>query len=75
MENEKKFDTEMFGYDKKEVEEYINNTTIEGLYTLKSIHKLIKHKKVDIPIIDLVYDIVFNNEKPEELQRFLIKKQ
>lgn len=60
---------------KKEVEEYINNTTIEGLYTLKSIHKLIKHKKVDIPIIDLVYDIVFNNEKPEELQRFLIKKQ
>lgn len=60
---------------KKEIEEFINSTTIEGLYTLKSIHKLIKNKKVDIPIIDLVYDIVFNNENPEELKRFLIAKK
>lgn len=60
---------------KKEIEEFINSTTIEGLYTLKSIHKLIKNKKVDIPIVDLVYDIVFNNEDPEELKKFLIKKQ
>jgi hypothetical protein len=30
---------------------------------------------VDIPIVDLVYDIVFNNEDPEELKKFLIKKQ
>ena len=60
---------------KKEVEEFINSTTIEGLYTLKSIHKLIKNKKDDIPIIDLVYDIVFNNENPEELKRFLITKK
>ena len=55
--------------------DHINSTTIEGLYTLKSIHKLIKNKKVDIPIIDLVYDIVFNNENPEELKRFLITKK
>lgn len=60
---------------KEEVEKYVNNTTIEGLYTLKSIHKLIKNKKVDIPIIDLVYDIVFNNESPEALKKFLIQKQ
>lgn len=60
---------------KDEIDKYVANTTIEGLYTLKSIHKLIKNKKVDIPIIDLVYDIVFNNEKPEELKKFLIKKQ
>ena len=60
---------------KNEIDNYIANTTIEGLYTLKSIHKLIKNKKVDIPIIDLVYDIVFNNENPEELKRFLITKK
>lgn len=60
---------------KNEIDNYISNTTIEGLYTLKSIHKLIKNKKVDIPIVDLVYDIVFNNEDPEELKKFLIKKQ
>lgn len=60
---------------KEEIDKFINSTTIEGLYTLKSIHKLLKNKKVDIPIIDLIYDIVFNNEDPEEIKRFLIKKQ
>ena len=60
---------------KNEIDDFINSTTIEGLYTLKSIHTLIKNKKVDIPIIDLVYDIVFNNENPEELKRFLITKK
>lgn len=60
---------------KEEINEFINSTTIEGLYTLKSIHKLIKNRKVDIPIIDLIYDIVFNDENPDEIKRFLIKKQ
>ena len=60
---------------KEEINEFINSTTIEGLYTLKSIHKLIKNKKVDIPIIDLIYDIVFNDENTDKIKRFLIKKQ
>lgn len=59
---------------KKEIEEYINNNTIEGLYTLKSIHKLIKNKKVSIPIIDLIYDIIFNDLDHECLKSFLITK-
>lgn len=58
----------------KEIQNYIDNTTIEGLYTLKSIHKLLKNKKVNIPIINLIYDIVFNHKEPEELKRFLIEK-
>ncbi|MEG0021832.1 MAG: NAD(P)H-dependent glycerol-3-phosphate dehydrogenase [Bacilli bacterium] len=58
-----------------EIDKFVKETTIEGLYTLKSIHKLIKNKKVDIPIIDLIYDIVFNQENPEEIKRFLIKKE
>jgi glycerol-3-phosphate dehydrogenase (NAD(P)+) len=57
------------------IEEYQKNTTIEGLYTLKSIHKLIKHKKVDIPIIDLIYNIVFNGYDCSNLQTFLINKE
>lgn len=60
--------------DKKEIQEFIDNTTIEGLYTLKSIHKLLHNKKVNIPIIDLIYDIVFNNVSPNELKKFLIEK-
>ena len=60
---------------KKEIEDYMNNTTIEGLYTLKSIYKLINNKKVKIPIIDLIYDIIYKNKNPEELITFLIKKK
>ncbi len=61
--------------DKKEIANYVKNTTIEGLYTLESIYSLINNKKVDMPIIDLIYDIIFNNKKPEELLNFLIEKE
>lgn len=60
---------------KEEINEYISNTTIEGLYTLKSIYKLINDKKVNIPIISLIYDIVFNNKDCETLKQFLIEKK
>ncbi len=60
---------------KEEIESYINNTTIEGLYTLKSIYKLLNNKKVDMPIIDLIYDIIYNDEEPNLLIKFLIEKE
>ena len=43
---------------KEEIEKYRKETTIEGLYTLESIYKLIKKKKVYVPIIYLIKDIV-----------------
>lgn len=58
----------------KEIEEYQKNTTIEGLYTLKSIYQLIKNDHVCIPIIDLIYDIIENHKSCEELKQFLIEK-
>lgn len=60
---------------KSEIKKYMETTTIEGLYTLKSINKLIKNKKVNIPIIDLIYDIIYNNVDPKELAIFLINKK
>lgn len=60
---------------KEEINNYINSTTIEGLYTLKSIHKLVKDRNVDIPIIDLIYDIIFNDKNPNEIKQFLIQKK
>ena len=60
---------------KKEIDEYINNTTIEGLYTIQSIYKLLKNKKVRIPIIDLIYDIIEGKKEVEELPKFLINKK
>ena len=59
---------------KEEIESYIKNTTIEGLYTLKSVSELVKNKDVDIPIINLMEKIIYENKKPEELINFLIKK-
>lgn len=60
---------------KEEIDNYINNTTIEGLYTLKSIKKLLKNKKIKMPIIDLIYNIIVNKEDPITLRSFLIKKE
>ncbi len=60
---------------KKEIEDYIKTTTIEGLYTLKSIYKLIKDKQVHMPIIDLINDIIYNDKPASELLTFLITKQ
>ena len=55
-------------------ENYIKTNTVEGYYTLKSIYKLIKKKKIKMPIIDLIYKIIINGENPKKLAEFLIKK-
>lgn len=59
---------------KEELDEYITNTTIEGLYTLKSIYKLLNDKKVNMPIIDLIYNIILKDEDCKKLFEFLITK-
>ena len=58
----------------KEIEEYKNTNTIEGLYTLKSINKLVRKKKVKMPIIHLINDIISGSKEKEELLKFLIAK-
>ena len=59
---------------REEVDKYLKNTTVEGFYTLESIYKLLKDKKVSIPIIDLIYEIAVNGENPELLLTFLVEK-
>ena len=62
------------GASKKEIDKYLENTTVEGMYTLKSIHKLVRRKKVKMPIINLIYDIIEGKKDKEEMLRFLIQK-
>ncbi|MBR3198790.1 MAG: NAD(P)H-dependent glycerol-3-phosphate dehydrogenase [Bacilli bacterium] len=62
------------GNPKEVVDEYIKNTTIEGLYTLKSINDLVKDKDVEMPMINLIERIIYENEKPTKLIDFLIEK-
>ncbi len=69
-----------FGYiigktnNSKEKQEYLKNNTVEGYYTLESINKLLKKKRVKIPLITLIYDIVMNDKNPNSLATFLISK-
>ncbi len=56
------------------VKDYLSKTTVEGFYTLESIYKLLKHKRVSIPIIDLIYDIAVEGLDPEALLTFLVEK-
>ena len=62
------------GAKQKEIDEYLEKTTVEGMYTLKSIHKLVRKKKVKMPIINLIHDIIMGKKEKEELTKFLITK-
>ena len=62
------------GASKEEIDKYLANTTVEGMYTLKSIHKLVRRKKVKMPIINLIHDIIEGKKDKEEMLRFLISK-
>lgn len=63
------------GATKEEKETHLKQNTVEGYYTLKSIYKLIKNKKIKMPIIDLIYKIVMNDEDPQLLISFLVNKK
>ena len=56
------------------IKKYLEETTVEGYYTLESIYRLLKDKRVSIPIIDLIYEIVVNGKNPELLLEFLVTK-
>lgn len=69
-----------FGYNlvtktKEEVLEYRNNTTIEGLDTLVAIKKLLSIRNVNMPIIDVIDDIINNKENPKTLLEYLMEKE
>ena len=59
----------------EKIKKYLEETTVEGYYTLESIYKLLKDKRVSIPIIDLIYAIVVNGKNPELLLDFLVTKE
>ena len=63
------------GISKEDKERHLKENTVEGYYTLKSIYKLVKKKKIKIPIIDLIYNIVINDKSPAKLSEFLISKK
>ena len=63
------------GATKEEKVKYLEENTVEGYYTLKSIYKLVKSNRIKIPIIDLIYSIVMEDTDPQNLVTFLINKK
>lgn len=57
---------------KDEVLEYLNNNTVEGYYTLISIYSLIKEKNINAPLINTIYQILFQEKNKEEIFNVLI---
>jgi len=60
--------------DFKGAEKYLETTTVEGYFTLQSIYALLRKKKIKMPVVNLIYDIVFKGKDPDSLIQFLIKK-
>lgn len=59
---------------KKEIEEYKEKTTIEGLNTALAINNLTKRKKINLPICNIIYNILYNNEDKKSLIEYLENK-
>ena len=59
----------------KEIKEYLTNNTVEGYYTLDTVYRMLKKKRIKIDLINVIYDIVYNNENPEKLAKFLVTKK
>lgn len=62
------------GVSKNKLDDYLSNNTVEGVYTLKSIYGLIKSRKVKMPFIDFIYDVVFGYRKSSDIITFLKEK-
>lgn len=61
--------------DEKKIKEYLTTHTVEGYNTLDTVYKLLKHKNIQIELINIIYNIVYNYESPAILPKFLINKK
>lgn len=59
--------------DNQEIQNYLKSNTVEGLDALISIKNILNSKKSDNEIINLIYDIIFNNISTKELLNYIIK--
>lgn len=59
---------------KEEIENYKKETTIEGLYTTLSFYDLLKQKGMECPLIDIIYQILYQDENPNKLIEYLKEK-
>ena len=56
---------------KEEINNYIENTTIEGLYTLKSMKNLLNQHNISMDLINYLEDVIYNDANPESLIKLI----
>jgi glycerol-3-phosphate dehydrogenase (NAD(P)+) len=56
---------------KENYQEYLNNNTVEGYYTLKSLHNLLKRKNINMNLIDILYEIIYNGKNLNSFLEYL----
>lgn len=59
---------------KKDLKEYIKNTTVEGVSTATSLFPLFKKERIKAPIFHLIQEIVSGKKEPEALIEILMKE-
>ena len=57
----------------KDITNYIKNTTVEGLDNLKEMKKVLEVKNIKFPIIDILYEIIYNSKEKTLLLKYLYK--
>lgn len=55
------------------INNFVQNNTIEGLSNLKVINKIVDNYHLNIPIIKLIYDIIYNNVDKKQLIKYITK--
>ncbi len=58
---------------KEEASDYIAKTTVEGHDNIKTFNSLFSAEKVDAPILECIYNIIIENDKPQKLIEQLLK--
>ena len=58
-----------------EINNFLKSNTVEGYDALIAIKNLMNKKNIDLPIINVIYDICINKKNPEILSEFLINKE
>lgn len=56
-----------------DTKDYIENTTIEGLYTLKAVMDIAKKDNIDIPIIMMINSVINGKKNTDDFIKLLIK--
>lgn len=52
---------------KKVLEDYLKNNTVEGVYALQAIYKLIKTRRIKYPFLELLYNVINGMINPTEI--------